>query len=54
MKRETGARGLVSILNRHLEEAAFDAFAETPGGRVRVRLDEGVVRVRVEAGTAAG
>jgi ATP-dependent Clp protease ATP-binding subunit ClpX len=45
LKRETGARGLVSILTRHLEDAAFEAFAESPGGRVRVRLEAGAVRV---------
>src|SRR4051812_12883751 len=47
LRRETGARGLVSILTRHLEDAAFDAFAEAPGGRVRVRLESGEVRVEV-------
>ena len=56
LRRETGARGLVSILTRHLEEAAFDAFAESPGGRVRVRLEAGDVRVDVApaAGSAVG
>jgi ATP-dependent Clp protease ATP-binding subunit ClpX len=49
LKRETGARGLVSILSRHLEEAAFESFAETEGGRVRVRLDDGEVKVQVES-----
>jgi ATP-dependent Clp protease ATP-binding subunit ClpX len=39
MRRETGARGLASILTRHLEEAAFEAFAELPGGQVRIDLD---------------
>jgi ATP-dependent Clp protease ATP-binding subunit ClpX len=53
LKRETGARGLVSILNRHLEDAAFDSFAEGPGGRVRVHLEAGRVRVQVEARAAA-
>ena len=48
LKRETGARGLVSILSRHLEDAAFESFAETDGGRVRVRLDGDEVKVQVE------
>jgi len=34
LQRETGARGLSSILNRHLENAAFDAFAESAGGEI--------------------
>jgi ATP-dependent Clp protease ATP-binding subunit ClpX len=54
LKRETGARGLVSILTRHIEDAAFDSFAEAPGGRVRVALEGGAVRVRVEAARAGG
>ena len=41
MRRETGARGLASILTRHLEEAAFEAFAELPGGRVHIDLEKG-------------
>jgi ATP-dependent Clp protease ATP-binding subunit ClpX len=49
LKRETGARGLVSILSRHLEDAAFESFAETEGGRVRVRLDGPHVKVEVES-----
>jgi ATP-dependent Clp protease ATP-binding subunit ClpX len=49
LKRETGARGLVSILSRHLEEAAFESFAETEGGRVWVRLNDGEVKVQVES-----
>src|SRR5262249_52867147 len=36
IRRETGARGLAAILTRHLEDAAFDAFAEHPGGEVRL------------------
>jgi len=47
LRRETGARGLASILTRHLENAAFDAFAERGGGEVRVRLDDGAIRVDV-------
>ena len=41
MRRETGARGLASILTRHLEEAAFETFAELPGGQVRIDLEKG-------------
>jgi ATP-dependent Clp protease ATP-binding subunit ClpX len=49
LRRETGARGLSSILTRHLEDAAFGAFAESGGGRVRVRLERGAIRVDVDA-----
>lgn len=50
LKRETGARGLVSILTRRLEDAAFESFAEAEsGGRVRVAMADGEVRVRIEA-----
>jgi len=48
LKRETGARGLVSILSRHLEDAAFEAFAEISGGRVRVQLEGDQVKVHIE------
>lgn len=48
LKRQTGARGLVAVLSRHLEEAAFESFAETAGGEVRVSLDGEAVKVRVE------
>ena len=41
MRRETGARGLASILTRHLEDAAFEAFADHPGGDVRLDVDGG-------------
>jgi len=48
MRRETGARGLASILTRHLEEAAFEAFAESSGGQVRIELDKNAeIAVRV-------
>jgi ATP-dependent protease Clp ATPase subunit len=47
LRRETGARGLSSILTRHLEAAAFDMFAESAGGKIRVRLDRGAIRVDV-------
>jgi ATP-dependent Clp protease ATP-binding subunit ClpX len=39
LRRETGARGLAAILTRHLEDAAFDTFADHPGGEVRLVLD---------------
>jgi ATP-dependent Clp protease ATP-binding subunit ClpX len=48
LRRETGARGLSSILTRHLENAAFSAFAESGGGEVHVRLDSGEIRVDVK------
>jgi ATP-dependent Clp protease ATP-binding subunit ClpX len=48
LRRETGARGLSSILTRHVEEAAFNAFAESGGGQVHVRLDDGAIKVDVQ------
>ena len=45
LRRETGARGLTSVLIRHLERAAFDAFAESGGGEVRLRMDGGEITV---------
>ena len=48
LKRETGARGLVSILGRYLEDAAFDAFAESPGGRVQLSLEGDQVKVHLD------
>ena len=39
LRRETGARGLASTLTRHLEDVAFEAFAEHPGGDVRLDLE---------------
>jgi ATP-dependent Clp protease ATP-binding subunit ClpX len=47
LRRETGARGLASILTRHLEEAAFDVFADHPGGEVRLELRGGQIEIRV-------
>jgi ATP-dependent Clp protease ATP-binding subunit ClpX len=47
MRRETGARGLAAILTRHIENAAFDAFAEHPGGEVRLSLVGGEISVKV-------
>jgi ATP-dependent Clp protease ATP-binding subunit ClpX len=50
LTRETGARGLASVLTRTIEDAAFDAFAEKRGGRIKVLLDKG--RIRVDADTS--
>ena len=47
LKRETGARGLSSILTRHLEDAAFDTFADHPGGDVRLELENDELKVVV-------
>jgi ATP-dependent Clp protease ATP-binding subunit ClpX len=41
LRRQTGARGLASVLTRHLEDAAFSSFAESNGGTVQVRLRDG-------------
>jgi len=38
VRRETGARGLSSVLTRCLEDTAFDIFSEQRGGRVSLRL----------------
>jgi ATP-dependent Clp protease ATP-binding subunit ClpX len=48
VKRETGARGLAAVLTRHLEHAAYEAFAERGGGRVRVGLQAGDIAVSVD------
>jgi ATP-dependent Clp protease ATP-binding subunit ClpX len=49
VKRETGARGLASVLTRHLEQAAFETFADHPGGTVLVSLEGSEIRVEVRA-----
>jgi ATP-dependent Clp protease ATP-binding subunit ClpX len=49
LARETGARGLSAVLTRTIEDAAFEAFAERRGGRIRVVLENG--RLSVEADT---
>jgi ATP-dependent Clp protease ATP-binding subunit ClpX len=49
LKRETGARGLVAILTRQLEDAAFESFAEASGGRVHVEMEGGEVQVKLDA-----
>ena len=40
VKRETGARGLASILTRVVEDAAFESFASGLDGRVTLRVAE--------------
>ncbi|MCC6749015.1 MAG: AAA family ATPase [Deltaproteobacteria bacterium] len=45
VRRQTGARGLSSVLTRVLEEAAFEAFAQPGTGRVRLRLEDGRITV---------
>jgi ATP-dependent protease Clp ATPase subunit len=49
LRRETGARGLSSVLTRCIEDTAFDSFAEKRGGRIRVRLID--QRIQVDADT---
>jgi hypothetical protein len=34
-------------LSRHIEDAAFESFAEEEGGRVHVGMEAGVVKVSV-------
>jgi ATP-dependent Clp protease ATP-binding subunit ClpX len=53
LRRETGARGLASVLTRHIEDAAFESFAETAGGRIQVRLDGDRIAVDTEVSTGA-
>jgi ATP-dependent protease Clp ATPase subunit len=48
LKRETGARGLQQVLTRHIENAAFESFAEASSGRVRVCLDSGSIKVEAD------
>ena len=45
IKRETGARGLNSLITRVLEEAAFDTFAGEHKGKVSVTVEQGSVVV---------
>ena len=49
LTRETGARGLAAILTRHIEDAAFEAFAEQNGGDVRVRIKDDKICVELES-----
>jgi len=48
LKWETGARGLQQVLTRHIENAAFESFAEASSGRVRVYLDSGAIKVEAD------
>ena len=50
--RETGARGLPSVLARLLEETAFHIFSEQAGGRVHVAMESGDACVKFEPGSA--
>ncbi|MBI4862767.1 MAG: AAA family ATPase [Candidatus Riflebacteria bacterium] len=45
-KRQTGARGLVSVLTRHLEECAYEVFCERRGN-VTLKVEGGKVRWEV-------
>ncbi len=49
LRRETGARGLASILTRHIEDAAFQTFSDHPGGEVHLTLTDGEITVAVTA-----
>ncbi len=53
LRRETGARGLASTLNRHLEETAFEAFGTRSGGRIRVRMQGGNIDIQIDAAPSA-
>lgn len=43
--RETGARGLASLLTRHLEDVAFHSFGQGKSGRVHVGLEAGELKI---------
>ena len=45
IKRETGARGLASILTQVIEDAAFEHFGTDPRGAVAIMLVDGLLRV---------
>jgi ATP-dependent Clp protease ATP-binding subunit ClpX len=47
LRRETGARGLASILTKQLEDVAFDAFGGGIGGTIDVRMVGGAIDVSV-------
>ena len=47
MTRETGARGLVSSLTRHLEDVAFQSFGHDTGATVRVRVVDGELAIEL-------
>ncbi len=46
--RETGARGLASLLTRHVENAAFETFAEVQGAEVRLSVCQGELKVDID------
>jgi len=46
--RETGARGLASLLTRHVENAAFETFAEVQGAEVRLSVKGGELKVDID------
>ncbi len=46
--RETGARGLASLLTRHVERAAFETFAEVQGAEVRLSVSAGELKVDID------
>lgn len=48
LRRETGARGLASVLTRHIEDAAFETFAEASGGTIRVHMADDTIKVDVD------
>jgi ATP-dependent Clp protease ATP-binding subunit ClpX len=48
LRRETGARGLATVLTRRLEETAFDLFAEREAGRVRLCLADGEIKAQID------
>ena len=48
LRRETGARGLSSVLSRHLEEVAFEGFGSEREGVVNVRLRDGAIDVALD------
>jgi ATP-dependent Clp protease ATP-binding subunit ClpX len=47
LRRETGARGLASILTKHLEDVAFDSFGDGNSGKVEVSMVDGAIAVKV-------
>jgi ATP-dependent Clp protease ATP-binding subunit ClpX len=47
LRRETGARGLASILTQHLEDVAFDSFGSGTAGNVEIRMVDGAISVTV-------
>lgn len=48
LKKETGARGLSSILTRHLEDAAFQSFGGVGAEHIRLAVESGQVVCKIE------